>query len=250
MDLNLSRRVALVTGGGRGNGRAFALALAREGASVAVVDLEEEMAARVAQEIQNAGGSAVAIRADVSRWDDISGAIQKTAQQYGSLDILVNNAGLRIMSSLEETTDELWDLHINVCLKGVFYGCKAAAPIMKAQRWGRIISISSTSGRRGHPFGGSAYAAAKAGVLGLTKSVARELAPYGVTANAIAPGTVRTRFVDDFTPEQLENLRQRMPLGRIAEPEDLVGTLLLLASDAGGYITGQCITVDGGQLMM
>lgn len=248
--MGISGKSALVTGGGGGVGRAFSLALAKEGVSVAVVDLDQEAAIRVAREIHANGGRAIGLRADVSRWEDVSSALRDATAEFGGVDILINNAGTRVVASLEETTDQVFDQHMNVNLRGTFYCCKAAAPVMKDRRWGRIVNISSAAGRRGHPFGGSTYAAAKAGVLGFTKSLARELAPHSITVNAIAPTMVNTHFIDAFTPEQKEKQRRLVPLGRLAEPEDLVGPMLLLVSEPGGYVTGQTLTVDGGQLMM
>lgn len=250
MDLGIRGRVALITGGGGGVGRALSLAFAGEGVAVAVVDRAEEAALKVADEVKSAGGEAIGLKADVSSWEQLSAAVEQTARRFGGLDILVNAAGIRAVATLENTTDEVFDLHMNVNLRGTFYSCKAAAPFMKEKGWGRIVNISSASGRRGHPFAGSTYAAAKAGVLGLTKSLARELAPHSITVNAIAPTTINTHFIDAFTPEQREAARRSTPLGRLAEPEDMVGPVLLLASEQGRFITGQTITVDGGQLMM
>jgi NAD(P)-dependent dehydrogenase (short-subunit alcohol dehydrogenase family) len=250
MDLKIGGKTAFITGGGGGVGRAVALAFAREGVSVAVVDLSEENALKAAEEVQAAGGRAIGLKVDVTQWGDVDSAVRRTVEQFGGVDILVNGAGVRAVASLEETTDEVFDLHVDVNLRGPFYTCKAVVPLMKERRWGRIVNIASAAGRRGHPFAGSTYAAAKAGVFGLTKSIARETASYGITANTIAPNTINTPFIDAFTPEQREAVRKSIPLGRLAEPEDLVGPILLLASEAGSFITGQDITVDGGQLML
>lgn len=251
MDLGIVGKVALITGGGGGGvGRAVSLAFAGEGLAVAVVDRAEEAALKVAEEVMAAGGQALGLKVDVGSWEQVAAAVQQTVHRFGGLDILVNAAGIRAVATLEDTTHEMFDLHVDVNLRGPFYSCKAAAPFMREKRWGRIVNISSAAGRRGHPFTGSTYAAAKAGVLGLTKSLARELAPHRITVNAIAPATINTPFIDAFTPEQREAVRRSTPLGRLAEPEDMVGPVLRLASEPGSFITGQTITVDGGQLMM
>lgn len=250
MDLGISGKTAFITGGGGGVGRAVSLALAREGVSVVVADLSEESAMKVATEVNDSGGRAVGMKVNVTIWEEVEAAVQRAVKEFGGVDILVNAAGVRAVATLEETTDKVFDLHVDVNLRGPFYTCKAVVPLMKEKGWGRIVNIASMAGRRGHPFAGSTYAAAKAGVFGLTKSIARETARYGITANTIAPNTINTPFIDAFTSEQRETVRKSIPLGRLAEAEDLVGPILFLASDACSFITGQDITVDGGQTMM
>ena len=247
MDLNLSGKVAIVTGGGQGCGKAYCLVFAEEDVRVVVVDINAETAQQTAREIQDKGGNALAIKADVSNWVDVSNMVKKALEEFGQIDILVNNAGIRGMAPVEDMPDELWDRDINVNLRGVFYCTKAVARHMKERRYGKIINQSSKAGVEGHPSGGSAYAAAKAGVLGFTRSMARELGPFNINVNAIAPTVIRTPFMAKLPKKVVEDMEKATPFGRIAEIEDFTGLVLFLASDRSSYITAQTIIVDGGQ---
>ncbi|OGO04798.1 MAG: hypothetical protein A2Y73_02040 [Chloroflexi bacterium RBG_13_56_8] len=247
MDLKLTAKVAIVTGGGGGCGRAYCLALAEEGARVVVADLNGEAAEQVAKEIKEQGGEALAIKADITKWGDVTNMVDIALQEFGQIDILVNNAGIRGMAKIEEFPEELWDRDMDVNLRGPFFCTKAVAGHMKERRYGKIINQSSSSAINGHKAGGSAYAAAKAGLLGFTRSMAGELGPYNINVNAITPGMINTPFIAAMPPARRGEIEKQCPLGRIAEPEDLVGLVLFLASDRSSYITAQTIMIDGGQ---
>src|SRR4030042_1392774 len=246
MDLGLSGKVAIVTGGGGGCGRAYSLAFAAEGARVAVADINGEAAQRTAEEIRKKDGKPLAMKGDVTKWGDVAQMGDKTLQEFGQIDILVNNAGIRGMSKLEDTPEELWDRDMNVNLKGPFASTKPVPRHMKERRCGRIVNQSSLSAFNGHRAGGHAYSAAKAGLLGFTRSIAQELGPYNITVNAIAPGMINTAFISDMPPERLSVVENQKTMRRIGVPEDFVGIVLLLASDCSSYITAQTIVVDGG----
>jgi len=246
MDLGLSGKVAIVTGGGGGCGRAYSLAFAQEGARVVVADLDGEAAQRTADEVKRKGGKALAMKVDVTKWEDVSKMVKKTLQEFHQIDILVNNAGIRGMSKLEDTPEELWERDMNVNLKGAFYCTKAVTRHMKERRYGKIVNQSSLSAFNGHRAGGHAYAAAKAGLLGFTRSIAQELGPFNITVNAIAPGMINTPFIGNMPPERRAVVEKQCPMGRIGEPEDFVGIVLLLASECSSYITAQTIVVDVG----
>ena len=247
MELNLAGKVAIVTGGGQGMGRAYCLGFAEEGTRVVVADINGETARQTAEEIRNKGGKALPIKVDVSNWKDVSNMVNKALEEFGQIDILVNNAGIRGMANVEDFPDEVWDRDINVNLKGTFYCIKAVARHMKERRYGKIINQSSITALRGHEARGSAYAAAKAGVLGFSRSMAQELGPFNINVNAIVPSIVNTPFIANLPEERKEINRKKTVFGRLGEPEDFVGIVLLLASDRASYITGQSIIVDGGQ---
>jgi len=247
MDLKLTGKVAVVTGGAGGCGRAYCLAFGEEGSRVVVADLDGEAAERVAEEIKRMGGEALAIKVDVTKWEDVCNMVDKALEEFGQIDILVNNAGIRGMAKIEEFPEALWDRDMDVNLRGPFFCTKAVAGHMKERRYGKIINQSSSSAISGHRTGGSAYSAAKAGLLGFSRSMALELGPYDITVNAITPGMIDTPFIAAMPPARRRQIEEQCPLGRIAEPEDFVGLVLLLASDRSSYITAQTIMVDGGQ---
>jgi len=245
MRVSLSGKRAIVTGAGAGIGRAIALALARSGAAVAVLDMVAEAAAAVANE---AGDSARAFRADVSDPAQVQATCEQAAAEMGGVEILVNNAGITRDNLLLRMSDAEFEQVLAVNLKGAFYFTRACArPMMKA-RWGRIVNVSSVIGQMGNA-GQSNYAAAKAGLIGLTKSAAKELAGRNITVNAVAPGFIATAMTDRLDPATREAYVGSIPLRRAGTPEDVAAVCLFLASDAAGYITGQVIRVDGGMLM-
>lgn len=245
----LDGKVALVTGASRGIGRAIAIALAKEGASVAVNFAgNSEKAGQVVSEIKEMGREAVAIQGDVTNADSVTAMVKNVTEQFGKLDILINNAGITRDNLLVRMKEEDWDSVINTNLKGVFLCTKAVSRQMMKQRQGRIINISSVVGVSGNA-GQANYVAAKSGVIGLTKTTAKELAARGITVNAIAPGFIETDMTNVLTEEVGEQMRKQIPLGRFGLPEDVAKTAVFLASEDSGYITGQTIQVDGGMVM-
>jgi NAD(P)-dependent dehydrogenase (short-subunit alcohol dehydrogenase family) len=246
----LEDRVALITGAGSGIGRAIALAFADAGASVAVADLNQDAADRVAEEIEVAGGEALALPLDVSQPERVAAVVAETVAAWGALDILVNSAGICPLTPLAEILLAEWNRVLAVNLTGTFLCSQAAFPHLQASRCGRIINIASLAGRTGGVTVGLHYSASKGGVISMTKALARMLAPSGGTANCIAPGPLDTPMTADWPPENREMLRQQIPLGRLGRAEDVAATALHLASDAGSFITGATLDVNGGIAML
>jgi 3-oxoacyl-[acyl-carrier protein] reductase len=243
----LAGQVAIVTGASRGIGRAIALALAAEGAKVAVNYASSSGAAdAVVAEIAGAGGEAIALQADVSKVDQVDALFAAVMEKWGRVDVLVNNAGITRDTLLLRMKPEDWQAVIDLNLTGVFLCTRAASKIMLKQKSGRIVNISSVVGLMGNP-GQSNYSAAKAGVIGFTKSVAKELAPRGITVNAIAPGFIATDMTHGLDSE---GILKMIPLGRYGQAEEVAGaTRFLVADPAAAYITGQVLNVDGGMVM-
>jgi 3-oxoacyl-[acyl-carrier protein] reductase len=251
LQVDLRGRTAIVTGGGTGIGRAISLGLGRCGANV-VVDYSrsKDAAEQTAADVRDAGSAAIAVRCDVTRWADVQSLVQETVERFGGVDILVSNAGVAPpMCPTADLPEEAWDQTLAVNAKGVFLCCKAAIALLPDNR-GRIINVSSISARSGGAVGGLPYAAAKAAVTNMTRNLAKELAPRGITVNGVAPGVIWTRIHEEGTPpEEYQALIERIPLRRDGQPDDIVGAVLLLASDDGAYITGETIEVNGGLLM-
>lgn len=246
----LSGKVAMVTGGSRGIGRAIAIALAEAGADVAVVfagnrEAAEETAARV----REAGRQAEVIQCDVSAASQVDAAVKQVVKAWGRIDILVNNAGITRDNLMLRMKEEDWDQVVDTNLKGVFLCTKAVTRPMMKQRYGRIINISSVVGVTGNP-GQANYVAAKAGVLGLTKTIAKELASRNITVNAITPGFIDTDMTAKLDADLQEELLKQIPLARLGKPEDIAHAVTFLASDHASYITGQTLGVDGGMVMV
>ncbi|MEH7349838.1 MULTISPECIES: 3-oxoacyl-[acyl-carrier-protein] reductase [Bacillaceae] len=245
----LNGKVALVTGGSRGIGRAIALTLAKNGANVVVNYSGNEAAAlKVVEEITALGVKAIAYKANVSNGEEVAALVKNTVDEFGSIDILVNNAGITRDGLLLRMKDADWDDVIDTNLKGVFNCIKAAAKFMTRQRNGRIINISSVVGQIGNP-GQMNYVAAKAGVLGLTKTAAKELASRNITVNAIAPGFIETDMTNELNEQIRTQMLSNIPLQSFGQPEDIANAVVFLAMDASRYITGQTINVDGGLVM-
>lgn len=242
----LKNKIALITGAGRGIGRAIAIALAKEGAEVVInYNGSEERAKEVKQTIEENGGKASIYKCNVSDFAACEAMIKDTVKEYGHLDILVNNAGITKDGLIMKMKEEDFDSVLNVNLKGTFNTIRHSARQMLKQRSGKIINISSVSGILGN-VGQANYAASKAGVIGLTKTMARELGSRGITVNAIAPGFVDTEMTGVLSEEIRENACKQIILGRFGKPEDIANTAVFLASDKADYITGQVISVDGG----
>ena len=247
--MKLNGKVAVVTGASRGIGRAIALELAHRGASVVVNYRSNVDAAHdVVDTIERDGGRAIAVQADVGSLDQASALIQTAIDTFGTIDILVNNAGTTRDQLLMLMSEEDWDVVLRTNLKGVFNCCKAAARKMVRQRSGRIVNVSSVSGIAGQA-GQTNYAASKAGVIGFTKSLAKELGSRGITVNAVAPGFVPTDLTADLSDDLLSQAIEMTPLGRMARPEEIAYAVAFLASDLASFITGEVLTVDGGLVM-
>ncbi|MCA1040733.1 3-oxoacyl-[acyl-carrier-protein] reductase [Bacillus infantis] len=247
--MKLDGKSAIVTGASRGIGREIALELARQGANVAVnFSGSEAKANETVEEIKALGRDAFAVKADVSDSEAVTAMMKETLEKFGSIDILVNNAGITRDNLLMRMKEEEWDEVISINLKGVFLCTKAASRQMMKQRSGRIINVSSIVGVSGNP-GQANYVAAKAGVIGLTKTSAKELASRGITVNAIAPGFISTDMTDKLNEEVKEQMLSGIPLGRLGEPSDIAKVALFLASEDSRYMTGQTLHVDGGMVM-
>ena len=246
MSLNLEGHVALVTGASRGIGRAIALRLAAEGVKVAVnYNSGAAPAQELVHDITAGGGKAEAIQADVCDEAQVKAMVAQVRKKWNRLDILVNNAGIRRDRLLMRMTTQEWDDAINVNLRGAFFCTKAVLPAMVRQRRGRIINMSSVVGVAGNP-GQANYAASKAALIGLTKSVAKEVARRNITANALAPGYILTGMVEKLSDDLKAQVLSRVPMNRLGVPEDVAGLVAFLCTDEASYITGQVIRVDGG----
>ena len=241
-------KTALITGSARGIGRAIAERLASEGARIIISDVLEDVAQNTVKEFKAKGYDAVAIKADVSSFADAGRLIDEAIKQYETLDIVVNNAGITRDTLMLRMKEADWDAVLNVNLKGAFLVTQAASKVMIKQRSGRIVNISSVVGRMGNA-GQTNYAASKAGLIGLTKAAAKELASRGITVNAIAPGFIKSEMTDKMPEAARERLSGGIPLGRLGLPEDVAAVTAFLVSDDAAYITGQVVGVDGGLLM-
>ena len=246
----LSNQVAIVTGAGQGMGAAMAKLIAEEGGQVVVSDINQEKASVIADEISETETQALAVRADVTREKDVQAMIETTIEHYGTISILVNNAGILYPTRVEQITRAEWDRVLEVNLTGTFLCSQAVLKTMKKNRYGRIVNMSSSAGRSVSTLGGAHYTAAKAGVLGLSRALAKEVAPFGITVNAICPGLIDTEMVQaECTPERISAYEASFPIPRLGRPDEVAQLMLFLATDSA-YITGASIDINGGDLMI
>jgi 3-oxoacyl-[acyl-carrier protein] reductase len=241
-------QVALITGAARGIGRAIALSLAKRGADIAVADISSESARETAAEIASLGVKAVPVALDVSKSSEVSGAIEGVVKEFGRLDIVVNNAGITKDGLILRMKEDDWDAVISINLKGVFLCSREAVKVMVKQKYGRIVNIASVVAFMGNP-GQANYSASKAGIVGLTKTIAKEYASRGITANAVAPGFIATAMTDALAENVREEMLKSIPVGRFGSVDDVANAVAFLSSPETAYITGQVIHVNGGMYM-
>jgi 3-oxoacyl-[acyl-carrier protein] reductase len=246
--LKLAGRVALVTGAAQGIGKAVALLLARNGADIVVSDINLEKAEETANEIKSIGRKALAVKGDVANWNDVERMVEVILEKFAKIDILVNNAGITRDKLVLRMTEEDWDAVLDVNLKGTFHCTKAVVRHMAKQRSGKIVNIASVVGEMGNA-GQANYSASKAGVIGLTKTIAREFAQRGININAIAPGYIETPMTEVLPEKAKEELKKLIPMERLGKPEDVAEAVLFLVSEESNYITGHVLNVNGGIYM-
>lgn len=246
----LANRVAFITGGGSGIGRAIAGVFAENGARIAVVDIDQVAAGNVSDEIRRAGREAIACHADVTSPESVRSAVEATVQAFGGIDVLVNDAGICPLQAFDDITLDEWNRVVAVNLTGAFICAQAVVPYLRQSHYGRIINIGSLAGRTGGLIAPAHYAASKAGMIGLTKILASTEAQHGVTANCIALGTTETPLTAGWDPQVRERILKQVPLRRLGRPEDVAAAALYLASDGASWVTGATLDINGGLAML
>jgi 3-oxoacyl-[acyl-carrier protein] reductase len=247
--MKLKNRVAIVTGAARGIGKAIALTFVREGAKVALVDLDRDQLDLLKDEISKNKGEALSLPCDITQSPQVKEMVNQVWEAFGRVDILVNNAGIIRRGTIETITEEDWDRVIEVNLKGTFNCCKAVFGIMKQQGYGKIVNISSIAGKMGDITSAPGYGPSKAGIDALTKTLARQLAPYGINVNGVAPHAIETEMSAQWSEERRREIIASIPLGRLGKPEEVAEAVLFLVSDEASFITGEILDVNGGALM-
>jgi 3-oxoacyl-[acyl-carrier protein] reductase len=247
--VKLKDRVAIVTGGARGIGKAIALTFLREGAKVAIIDSDKERLEILKKEIDKKNREVMAIPCDITKSSEVNGMVDQVRKGFGRIDILVNNAGIIRRGTIETVTEEDWDRVIEVNLKGTFNCCRAVAGIMKQQGYGKIVNVSSIAGKMGDITSAPGYGSSKAGIDALTKTLARQLAPYGINVNGVSPHAIETEMSAQWSEEKRREIIASIPLGRLGKPEDVAEAVLFLVSDEASFITGEILDVNGGALM-
>lgn len=247
--MKLKDRVAIVTGAARGIGKAIALTFVREGAKVALVDVDRDRLNLLKDEILKNKGEALSLPCDITQSPQVKEMVNQVQEVFGRVDILVNNAGIIRRGTIETVTEEDWDRVIEVNLKGTFNCCKAVFGIMKQQGYGKIVNISSIAGKMGDITSAPGYGPSKAGIDALTKTLARQLAPYGINVNGVAPHAIETEMSAQWSEERRREIIASIPLGRLGKPEEVAEAVLFLVSDEASFITGEILDVNGGALM-
>ena len=242
-------QVAIVTGAARGIGKAIAVTFVREGARLALIDVDQKSLDTAKGEITKNRGDVIAIPCNITKSVEVKAMVDQVRDQFGRIDILVNNAGIIRRGTIETVTEEDWDRVIEVNLKGTFNCCKAVAPIMKDQGYGKIVNVSSIAGKVGDITSAPGYGPSKAGVDALTKTLARQLAPFGINVNAVSPHAIETEMSAQWSEERRKEIIASIPLGRLGKPEDVAAAVLFLASEEASFITGEILDVNGGALM-
>ncbi len=242
-------RAAIITGGAKGMGQTTALRMAREGAGVLVTDVDNKALADFAALVKQENLNITTMYSDISRREDVEAMVDAAVDAYGRVDILVNNAGLLLTGSIEETTDEIIDNTLNINVRGVLYAIRKTAPIMKNQKYGRIINVASITGKNGDNSTVFVYGASKGAVISLTRSVARQLGPFGITCNAIAPHAVMTAMMHYWDEAKKKSVADKIPVRRLGTEEEMASLMCYLASDETGFIAGETININGGYYM-
>jgi 3-oxoacyl-[acyl-carrier protein] reductase len=248
-NVKLKSRVAIITGAARGIGKAIALTFIREGAKVALVDVDKGVLEGAKNEIEKKRGEVIAIPCDITKSVEVNAMVNQVQKTFGRIDILVNNAGIIRRGTIETVTEEDWDRVIEVNLKGTFNCCKAVVELMKQQGYGKIVNVSSIAGKMGDITSAPGYGPSKAGMDALTKTLARQLAKYGINANAVSPHAIETEMSAQWSEERRKEIIASIPLGRLGKPEDVAEAVLFLVSDQASFITGEILDVNGGASM-